>query len=578
MPRTSRLASLALPLLLATVAVGCEDIGQDEQNATEILPEGSPKALAVLALVNDPGTATGRLTKNKKVTAKTAAAILARRDGADGSSRTADDDLFDTIAELDGVKGVGPVTLKRLAEIAETEGYLAAQERKELKVIFSPQPAAESHNAEVARIIRTAESSLDIAMYSFSDAGIQAALAEAVSKGVRVRMVFETANADRKLTGSALTSSKSGKLEAAGVDVRWVNKIMHHKYVIVDGPRDDAAAAATATVITGSANWSNGAATKYDENTLFLTAYPELTLRMQREFDLMWEHSKDLVSNPALSFEASLLDVTDDVIVEDPGLHVFFSSDNFKVTDTTFSVNGGSRVSDELVRAIEGAEERIHIASGHLRSRPVSEALMAKRASDPDLDIQVYLDGQEYVSESANTEQKAARDTCLAGASTESAKNACLDKSFLYGLEVERAGIDVRYKYYAYRWDASYALQMHNKFLIIDDALWTGSYNLSDNAEHNTFENMLMFRGPEFRDLLEQYEEKFQELRVQGDGLLPTLRQTIDTAAVIPIVFTPMSLTWTEVRDLKSLISAECPKVNSVAFRTNPAANQTCAK
>ncbi len=571
------LRALFASSLLLAFGAGCDDIGTQEENATETLAEGSPKALAVLALLNDPATVKTTIA-GSKVTSKTATAILAHRDGADATVRTGDDDLFDTVAELDAIKGVGPATLKRLAEIADQKGYLAAQERKERSVIFSPQPASESHNVEVARLIRQAEHSVDIAMYSYSDAGIAAAISEAAGRGVKIRMVFETANTDRKLTGSQLTSSKSGKLEAAGVDVRWVNKIMHHKYMIVDGPRDDGSRAATATVVTGSANWSSGAATKYDENTLFLTAYPELTLRMQREFDLMWEHSKDLVSNSSIVFEASTFRVADESIVEDPGIHGFFTSDNFKVTDTTFTVNGASRISDELVRAIGAAEERIHIASGHLRSRPVSEALMQKRAEDPEIDIQIYLDGQEYVSDSTNDDQIEARDTCLAGATTESQKRACVDKSFLYGLEVERAGIDVRYKYYAYRWDAGYAAQMHNKFLVIDDALYTGSYNLSDNAEHNTFENMLLFKGPEFEDLVAAYEEKFQELRVQGEGLLEPLRQKIDVDATIPIVFPAMSLTWAEVRDLKSLISKECPAVNSAAFRTDPVAHQTCTK
>lgn len=573
------LRCLSFLALLGSFVVGCadEDVSSEEENATETLKEGSPKALAVLAMVNDPATGSSVL-KGAKVTSKTATAILAHRNGADGETRTGDEDLFDTVAELDAIKGVGPSTLKNLAIQAEKLGYLEAQERKVRSVIFSPQPAEQSHNVEVARVIREAKTSIDIAMYSYSDAGIQSALADAVARGVKVRMIFETAGEDRKLSGSALMASKSGKLESIGVDVRWVNKIMHHKYMIVDGPRDDASAAATATVVTGSGNWSSGAATKYDENTLFLTAYPELTLRMQREFNTMWDHSKDLVAVPSVTSTPSALAITDDVIVEDPGIHAFFTSNNFSVNGTTFTVSGSNTVADELVRAIEGAEERIHIASGHLRSRPVAEALMAKRASDPEIDIMVYLDGQEYVSDSSNAQQKADRNTCLAAATTDSQKRNCLDKDYLYGRDVELSGILVRYKYSAYRWDVSYALQMHNKVLIVDDALYTGSYNLSDNAEHNTFENMLVFRGPEFAELVEKYETKFQELWVQGDGLLAGLRTTIDQASTIPIVFAPMSLSWTEVRDLKSLIAAECPLVNSAEFRQNAAAHQTCKK
>jgi phosphatidylserine/phosphatidylglycerophosphate/cardiolipin synthase-like enzyme len=569
---------LSILALLSSVAFGCDDgVGENEENATEVLQEGSPAALSVLALVNDPATTAATL-KDAKVTSTTAKAIFKHRDGADGVVRSGDEDLYDTVAELDAIKGVGPATLKNLKAQAEKLGYLEAQERKERHVIFSPQPADQSHNVEVARIIREAKTSIDIAMYSYSDAGIQAALADAVKRGVKVRMVFETASQDRKLTGSALTASKSGKLEAIGVDVRWVNKIMHHKFMIVDGPRDDVKAAETATVVSGSGNWSSGAATKYDENTLFLTAYPELALRTQREFNLMWDDAKDLVAVASVTSEPSSLEITDDLIVEDPGIHAFYTSNNFSVNGTTFTISGSNTIADELVRAIEAAEERIHIASGHLRSRPVSEALMAKRASDPEIDIVLYLDGQEYVSDSTNDLQKSDKAACVAAATTENQKQKCLDKDYLYGRDVELAGIDVRYKYYAYRWDTSYAAQMHNKFLIVDDALYTGSYNLSDNAEHNTFENMLRFSGPEFADLVEDYETRFQELRAQGEGLLPGLTSKIDTDATIPIVFPAMSLSWTEIRDLKSLIAAECPKVNSLDFRQNAAAHQTCTK
>src|SRR4030095_10616560 len=123
----------------------------------------------------------------------------------------------------------------------------------------------------------------------------------------------------------------------------------------------------------------------------------------------------------------------------------------------------------------------------------------------------------------------------------------CLDKGFLLGFQVAQSGIAVRYKYYAYRWDHSYADQMHHKVLIIDGReLYTGSYNLSDNAEHNTFENMLVFRGPEFAGLAAESEKNFASMWGTGRaaGLLDALLAKIKTASTIPIVFDPMALTW----------------------------------
>lgn len=566
---------LATSLFLLACSV--DPTASVESDATEVFPASSDEALSIVAMVNDPLT-TAEVLRGGGVTSRAAKNLLAHRDGADGAARTADDDPFDALAEVDGVPQIGAATIRKLAELAEARGYLEAQRRREVSVIFSPQPIATSHNARVAELIYGAERSIDVAMYSYSDPGIQAALADATARGVKVRFLFDTASNDRKLTGAQLQSSRSGRLESIGVDVRWVNKIMHHKFMIVDGPRDSLDAAKTAHVVSGSGNWSNGAATKYDENTLFLSAMPEVALRMQREFDTLWEGSRDLVANPELVFEASSIDISDADIPVSPGFDALFTSANFTASGDTFSLTGADTVADGLVAAIDAAEERILVASGHLRSRPVSEALMRKRAEDPELEIRVYLDGQEYISAATHAKQQTDLSTCLSVATTEAKKRSCLDRGFLFGFAVGEAGIDVRYKYYAYRWDVSYAAQMHNKFLIVDDALYTGSYNLSDNAEHNTFENMLVFRGPEFRELVGDYEEKFEAMWSTGEGKLEGLMETIRTQATIPIVFDSMSLDWREVRDLKSLIAAECPAVNSAEYRQNAAAHLSCTK
>ena len=140
---------------------------------------------------------------------------------------------------------------------------------------------------------------------SYSNGTVRAAVEAAAARGVEIRFLYETAYDDRRLEGEALLSSRSGQLEEAGVDVRWVNKIMHHKFMIIDGPRADLERAQTATIASGSANWSNSAGTRYDENTLFLKGHEELALRMQQEFNHLWEHSRALDINEDLSWELS---------------------------------------------------------------------------------------------------------------------------------------------------------------------------------------------------------------------------------------------------------------------------------
>jgi phosphatidylserine/phosphatidylglycerophosphate/cardiolipin synthase-like enzyme len=592
--RTNSLRAIAL--LTALAITGCSDATGDQAGDPENGAFGSGKAdggidpssaqaHAVLALVNDPAIDFAILDDDARLNAKAAAAIIDHRDGVDGEPGSDDDDAFGDLAELDAVPFVGQAALTSLLAYAIEHGYLETPDGHGTAVIFSPQPFAQSHEARIAQLIAGAEHTIDIAMYSYSDAGIQAALAAAVARGVQVRFVFETASEDRKLAGAALQSSKSGRLEAVGVDVRWVNKIMHHKFMLIDCARDDAAAADTATLVTGSGNWSSGAATIYDENTLFLDGHRELNLMMQREFDLMWEHSRELAANPALVTVHSTLAITDELLdaSADDGTEVFFTSANFHVQGAdTFVNDGRNEIADQLVAAIDGASSSIHIASGHLRSRPVAEALMRKAADAPELDIRVYLDGQEFISASTHDAQVDDLEECLAEAGTSESKiRGCNDSGFLFGFIAGNSGVDVRYKYYAYRWDASYAVQMHHKYMIVDgDELWTGSYNLSDNAEHATFENMLHFEGAEFAELVASYEGNFESMWETGraEDLLGALSEDIASlpTAEIPLVFASMALTWQEVSTLKSLIVAECTVVNSAAFRANAPAHRNC--
>jgi len=581
----------ALALLLA-LTPACAPGGDDPIDGADApFPGGkadggidaaSPEARAVLSLVNDPLVDLAELDIDAALNKRAAENIIDHRNGADGTVGTADDDAFDSLDELDAVKYVGPYALQQLLDYAIAQGYLDAEAQRSVDVIFSPQPYDNSHSARVATLIDSAKQSIDIAMYSYSDARIASALQRAVDRGVKIRFIFDTASADRKLTGTALDNSKSGHLEQMGINVRWVNKIMHHKFMIVDGPRDDVANIDTATVVAGSGNWSNGAATRYDENTLFFTGYRELTMRMQREFNRMWAHSRDVVIDASLPYELSTVRMDAVGIPDEASTHAWFTSANFSVTGDTFRINGNDTVSTALANAIRGATKSIHIASGHLRSRPISEALMEVARTKPWVDIKILLDGQEYISDYYQQQQQQDVDDCLAAATTDSQHRHCLDSGFYFSYEVsELEHIPLRFKYYSYRWDYHYAVQMHHKYIIIDgDELHTGSYNFSDNAEHHTFDDTLTFEGAEFANLVGAYEANFARIWDQGgaDGLYDQRMAELPTVNPVPIVFPPMALTWSEVTDLKRAIRDACPDVNSDDYRTNPQNHWVCYK
>jgi phosphatidylserine/phosphatidylglycerophosphate/cardiolipin synthase-like enzyme len=566
----------------AEVEDGIDDAFPDGK-ADGGIEEGSPEALGVLALVNDRSLGASGLKTAAGVTTRVATNITTHRNGPDGQPGTADDDGFDTLRELDAIPYVGPATLHALLDAARSRGLVASGAR--IDVVFSPQPAEATHNTRIAKMIRDAKYTVDIAIYSYGDAGINTALTEAVGRGVKVRFLFEDAGEDKNVTDPVmLAATKSGKLEAAGIDVRYVNKILHHKFAIVDGPRDEKARAATARLVTGSANWSPSAGTQFDENTLFIENSAELAATYQKEFDALWTGSRELAAGAAVQGR-STANITPSQVPDEAGLDVLFTSVNMTpggADGTTWSTDKNSlKVASEWVAAINRATTSIHIGSAHMRLRPVAEALVAKKQASPGIDIKVYLDQQEFISASGDASQKADLDACLAAATTPAAKRDCGYNDFLFSKMLVDAGIDLRYKSYAYRWDYTYAPQMHSKYMVVDGKeLISGSYNLSMNSEHATFENALHLTGPQFKPLIAKFEQNFSTMweTNRASNALASLRNQVSTSATIPLVFPSMALSWAEFDALRVLIRQNCTLADSTDYRANPAAHKSCPR
>ena len=602
MDTSTRHFSLFLSVALS-LSVGCGpslDMGgdapsPDEANASFSEIDGKAddavircEESALLGWLNGEGVDLDAL-KSAGVHTRAAKGIVAHMHGADEAKGTEDDEVIESMDELDAILYVGPVALTQLAAAASDAG--ACTSGVFYDVLFSPQVREESHLERAATYIDEAEFSVDVAMYSFRDSMVQDSLERAVERGVQVRVIFESANSDR----SDPEGTTSAKLEEMGIDVRYVNKIMHHKFALIDGPRDFVSRASSARLITGSANWSYSAATRYDENTLMVGGSPELAMRFQREFNLLWDNSRDFVWGEPKELVSSTLEITEEMIPDDPDAGAVFTSANFETYVSSRygagfrRVRGRDEVADFIIAQIMSAQTSIEIASGHLRSRPISEALIAKHQQDPGVDIRVYLDGQEFVSEWWTGEQQRDLDVCLQEAGeSEPAREDCLDKGFYFGLALHKEGIAVRYKYYSYRWHYRTAEQMHHKYIIIDaETVLQGSYNLSDNAEHNTMENMVILTGSDASHVVEAYQSNFDDLwRTSwgGDpeqegvqGRLSDLIEEIESATdEIPIVFDPMSLDWDQIDALKSLIAQRCPAIHSDDLRRNPERHYTC--
>ena len=533
-----RFASFSLIAALGMSAfVACGGVGSSEDEARELpYAEGSAEAVAILAVSNDTSLGLSAFDDDMGLDARAAKNIIDHRDGADATS-TADDDRFDTLSELYAISYCKKTCLDRILDYAKNNGYYDGNEN--IGVVFSPQPSESTHLVKVADWIDTAEVSIDIAMYSYSHGGdIRGALERAVARGVKVRFL-----ADTDLANSA---SKGGGLEETGIDVRRVTKIMHHKFAIIDGVRDDASIdrARTARLISGSGNWSSSAGTIYDENTLFMKGYAELALRLQRDFDTIWAGSKDVVYEN-FTWDKTRANITDELIAQhdDPNTDALLTSFNFQSNGSGgWSVLDSTVVSDGLSEAILGASRSIKIASGHFVSEPIAEAVLAALQANPDLDVEIALDCQETSKSGAISGLKS---------------------------DIESLGGVFTYKCNTYRWHYKYAKQMHHKYMILDEeTLYTGSYNMSANAENNTFENMLMFRGAEHSELIQRYIDNHTMVKGYGneDDMQPLtdLREEIESGDSVPLNWsTPISMSLDQFLDLKDLIREQCPATKS---------------
>ena len=124
--------------------------------------------------------------------------------------------------------------------------------------------------------IRRAQSTLDIAIYSFTADEIRDALIQARSRGVQIRILADTGQAGNQGQGGEIPT-----LQDLGFNVRLLaglqNGIMHNKYMIVDGR----------LLVTGSYNWSVSAENYNFENAVLVQG-SALVQAYIEDFNRMW--------------------------------------------------------------------------------------------------------------------------------------------------------------------------------------------------------------------------------------------------------------------------------------------------
>ena len=317
----------------------------------------------------------------------------------------------------------------------------------------------------VARFISEAKSTIDIAIYDFRlhDEAATIVADELRSQariGVRIRIAYDNATnpgADVMLAAApSQLESDQRPIEADSfvrsfADVAQVKGItgyrvlMHNKYILRDVDSSDAA------VFTGSSNFTNDS-WGLQENNLLCLRSQQLASYYAKDFTDLWSHGK-------------IVDLTG---YRDTGT---VRLNDVPVT-IAFTPGESPAVLKEIVGAIAGARNRLYVASVVLSSGPILAVL--SEAIDRGLPLGGVYDGPQMDqverqwkaanvgTDKLNTWQKVAQHLVRKNSIPFDRQNQTQPHNF-----------------------------MHNKLVVADQIVVTGSFNLSNHAMGNA-ENVLL--------------------------------------------------------------------------------------
>jgi phosphatidylserine/phosphatidylglycerophosphate/cardiolipin synthase-like enzyme len=330
----------------------------------------------------------------------------------------------------------------------------------------------------IAAFIAEAKSTLEIAIYDFRLQGeaetiVADALRAQARKGVRTRIVYDHApdpaangtpnpapvhvEADQKPQGTdGFVRSLADAAQIKGVT--GYRALMHNKYIICD------VGTATASVFMGSANYTNDSWGLQDNNLLCLRS-PQLASYYARNFDDLWSRGR---------------------IVETTGAH---DTGTMQLNDVpltiTFTPGESPAVLKEIIGAIAAAQKRVCIASVVLSSGPILAAL--SEAIDRGLPLAGMYDGPQM--DQVERQWKAS--------------NVGADKVNTWHKVAQRLTRKNSIPYDRNRPNQPHNF-MHNKLVVADGTVVTGSFNLSNHALSNA-ENVLLIQNAGIADAYADY-------------------------------------------------------------------------
>lgn len=432
--------------------------------------------------------------------------------------------------------------------------------------LFSPHEGDEAFK-RTYEIIASAKKYAHVSVYSWSDSGLDQAIEAALKNGAKVRVVLHPDLKDSKKVVDVVP-----KLEKLGAEFKIAAMNMHEKFSLVDD----------VAVVNTSANFSNGAKNKYSENFIYhelakdnSEALKSLLKEFKREFVILWNSGKDIISNGEAIAEA-LPDMGEEhVPAVKSSMALYSSSMNWNIVANKPSSQGykiGKYIAlkaktypnsteqtwvvrDVLIKHINEAQKNIYLSLNHFNIREVSDALV--EAVKRGVDVRLAVDNQEYKSKPNDLE---------------------MTPQFVqdwYALKGKKVSPPVRVKYYSHEPSPRSWLLNHHKFVLVDygvagkTALLSGSYNLSRTAEQNQFDNLVVYKGDQYsslyKDFYGEFENQWYWNRPKDIAKPEMVQQFFEVkGGSYPIhVSEAVSLSWEEVMSLRADVNKKAPGIFS---------------
>jgi phosphatidylserine/phosphatidylglycerophosphate/cardiolipin synthase-like enzyme len=331
--------------------------------------------------------------------------------------------------------------------------------------------------ARLAAFIGDAQHSLSIAIYDFRlstplRVTIEEALHERAAAGVSIRIVYDADKPDPPDLLGGMDPAPSGTgtfVQSLGLPYRRIGglKLMHQKYAVRD------AGMPSARVWTGSTNFTDDSWRLCDNNIVQL-ASSELSLSYARDFEDLWQSGNIEGTG---SFDPQPVD--------------FAYRDLPLRAHVLFSPGRGEAINQMIADRVRAARSRVRLCSMLITSGELIAALSEVLNSgavpiDGVFDQTQMLQVFEQWREVPHNHWKIP------------AVQRIIADAQLVGKHSTPYSPGGRHDF------------MHNKILVIDDTVITGSYNFSHSAELNA-ENVLAVESAAFADAYSRYIDHLKE-------------------------------------------------------------------